>query len=306
MHTPVCEKRPAMVPNSVYLRSFKSGSVMKISSSILFGICLTGMIATGCGKGGSTTEGGTTDTTQTTATTGGTSWEKGGIKVTMLENSPQFPDAKLELTSPERGTDLVAGENTFQFTVSGYTLGQQTPDAATKGIANSDKGQHIHFILNNGPYTAQYEPTSKVPLEDGHYVLLSFLARSYHESIKTPKAFELRQFTVGSPGSFKEADLKAPHMFFSRPKGKYTGPKETDKLLLDFYLVNCDLSPEGNKVRATINGQEFTFTKWAPYIIEGLPLGEVKIKLELLDANGQLVPSPFNPVERTATLEPAA
>lgn len=278
---------------------------MKTSSSIFFGICLAGLIATGCNKG-ATSEGGTTDTTQTNAAAAGDSWEKGGIKVTTLVNSPEFPDAKLELTSPEQGTDLAAGENTFQFNVTNYTLGQQTPDAATKGIANSDKGQHIHFILNNGPYTAQYEPTVKAPLEDGHYVLLSFLARSYHESVKSPNAYQLRQFVVGSPGSFKEADLKAPHMFFSRPKGKYIGPKETDKLLLDFYLVNCDLSPDGYKVRATINGQEFTFTKWAPYVIEGLPLGEVKIKLELLDAAGQLVPSPFNPVERTATLEPAA
>jgi hypothetical protein len=279
---------------------------MKISSSLFFGICLAGLVATGCNNSGGSSEGGTTDSTEVKATTGGTSWEKGGIKLTMLENSPQFPDAKLELGSPERGTDLAAGENTFQYTISGYTLGQQTSDAATKGIANSDKGQHIHFILNNGPYTAQYEPTVKAPLEDGHYVLLSFLARSYHESVKSPGAFEVRQFIVGSPGNYKEADLKAPHMFFSRPKGKYTGPKETDKLLLDFYLVNCQLSPDGYKVRATINGQDFTLTQWAPYVIEGLPLGEVKIKLELLDAAGQLVPSPFNPVERTATLEPAA
>jgi hypothetical protein len=278
---------------------------MKTFSSIFFSICLAGLIATGCNQG-ATSEGGTTDTTQTSAATAGDSWEKGGIKVTMLVNSPEYPDAKLELSSPEQGTDLAAGENTFQFNVTNYTLGQQTADAATKGIANSDKGQHIHFILNNGPYTAQYEPTVKAPLEDGHYVLLSFLARSYHESLKSPNAYQLRQFVVGSPGSFKEADLKAPHMFYSRPKGKYVGPKETDKLLLDFYLVNCNLSPDGYKVRATINGQEFTLTKWAPYVIEGLPLGEVKIKLELLDAAGQLVPSPFNPVERTATLEPAA
>jgi hypothetical protein len=277
---------------------------MKNSSKFLLSIGLSALLAAGCTNTGGTPEGGSTDSTATQAS-GGVSWEKGGIKVTLLENSSQFPDAKLELTSPERGTDLLAGENTFEFNVTGYTLGQQTPDAATKGIANSDKGQHIHFILNNGPYTAQYEPTVKAPLEDGHYVLLSFLARSYHESIKTPNAYQLRQFVVGSPGSFKEADLKAPHIFFSRPKGKYTGPKETDKLLLDFYLVNCDLGPDGNKVRATINGQEFTFTQWAPYLIEGLPLGEVKIKLELLDSKGQLIPSPFNPVERTATLEPA-
>ena len=36
--------------------------------------------------------------------------------------------------------------------------------------------------------------------------------------------------------------------------------------------------------------------------MEGLPKGEVTIKLELLDSEGNLVESPFNPVERTVTL----
>ncbi|MTI19743.1 phosphopeptide-binding protein, partial [Fulvivirga sp. RKSG066] len=63
------------------------------------------------------------------------------------------------------------------------------------------------------------------------------------------------------------------------------------------------LSPEGNKVRATINGEEFMIDEWAPHQIEGLPIGEVTVKLELLGENGQLVSSPFNPVERKVTLE---
>ena len=287
----------------------KTAFRMKTTLKITLLAFIASFALVGCGGNASNTETGSGDSTNTAVGTGqgnSTSWEKGGLKVTALEDSPQFPDAKLSLVSPERGTDLAAGENAFEFKVENYQLGQQTADATTKGIANSDKGQHIHFILNNGPYTAYYEPSVKTPLEDGHYVLLAFLARSYHESLKNPGAFQLRQFVVGSPANYKEANLSAPHLFFSRPKGKYTGPKETSKLLLDFYLVNCDLSPDGYKVRATINGNEFMFTKWVPYVIEGLPLGEVKIKLELLDAEGKTVVSPFNPMERTATLEAAA
>ena len=102
-------------------------------------------------------------------------------------------------------------------------------------------------------------------------------------------------------GEAEEADLSAPHMFYSRPKGTYKG-EGAKKVILDFYLVNTSISPEGNKVKATINGEEFMITEWAPYAIEGMPLGELSVKLELIDAEGKLIESPFNPVERVVTL----
>ena len=36
--------------------------------------------------------------------------------------------------------------------------------------------------------------------------------------------------------------------------------------------------------------------------MKGLPLGEVNIKLELIDANGSIIPGPYNSVTRTVTL----
>ena len=89
-------------------------------------------------------------------------------------------------------------------------------------------------------------------------------------------------------------------VFYSRPKGTYKG-EDTKKVMLDFYLVNTDLT-DGNQVRATINGTEFMVKEWAPMIIEGLPMGENTVKLELLDADMKLISAPFNPVERTFTL----
>ena len=185
----------------------------------------------------------------------------------------------------------------------------QTPDADQKMCANSAKGQHIHFIMDDEPYVASYSPTivanlkpSVNGLTGGHHVLLAFLSRSYHESLKHPKSYILKEFTAGdtSVGNF---DAKAPHVFLSRPKGEYVGAKETGRVMLDFYLVNCDLSPAGYKVKTTINGTEFTLTKWEPYIIEGLPLGKSTVKLELIDKNGALVKSPFNGKEREFTLK---
>jgi hypothetical protein len=73
--------------------------------------------------------------------------------------------------------------------------------------------------------------------------------------------------------------------------------------MLDFFLLNTTLSEDGNKVRATINGKEFMITEWAPQVIKGLPKGEVTVKLELLDASGNLIPGGFNEVTRTVTLK---
>ncbi len=275
------------------------------------------MFFTGCDVGNTKSEGTKTEVADQTTNQLGESndnqtseaetfFEKDGLKVYALEGYQDYPDARLSLTTPGLGVDLPTGRNQFSFKVENYELGKQTRGADSMGMANSGKGQHIHFILNNGPYSAEYEPDFQKEMEAGHYVLLAFLARSYHLSVKKPGAFVVQQFVVGTPkDNYKEADLSAPHMFYSRPKGTYKAG-DYNKLLLDFFLINSDLATDGNKVVATINGTEFTFTKWAPYIIEGLEAGETTIKLEYLDKDGNLINSPFNPVERTVVLEAAS
>jgi len=233
--------------------------------------------------------------------------EDKGIKVTGYDNPSTFLDAKLELVNPKAGAALDTGKYNFQFKVDNYTLGAQTPDAGTLMCANSAKGQHIHFILDNQPYQASYSPEIGASLKPGHHVLLAFLSRSYHESLKAKGAYILTEFDVAGKATdnFNE---KAPHLFFSRPKGEYVGEKETKKVLLDFYLVNCTLSEKGYKVKATIDGASFMLTKWEPYFIEGLALGEHTVKLELLDAANKVVQTEYNGTERKIKLlaEPAA
>lgn len=98
-------------------------------------------------------------------------------------------------------------------------------------------------------------------------------------------------------------ELKTPTLIYSRPKGTYLG-NDTENLLLDFFVLNTTLSENGTKVKATINNEEFMITEWAPHIVKGLPMGKVTIQLELVDAQGNLIPGPFNKVTRTVTLTP--
>ena len=231
--------------------------------------------------------------------------EVNGIKVSEAPNSPEFPDAKLKLIAPQRDEILKLGDYKFQFGVENYKLGMQTENMNMKECANSAKGQHIHFIMDNTPYYASYDSVFSRPVANGKHLLLSFLSRSYHESIKNSDAYILTQLVVGkNTDTIKDYDLKAPYLFYSRPKGDYKGAAETKKLLLDFYLVNTTLSPTGNKVKAIINGNTFILSKWVPYLIEGLPMGENKITLELVDKDGKLVAGIFNDSgERKFTLK---
>lgn len=225
------------------------------------------------------------------------------ITIEKFEDSPAYSSSTLTLKKPSTTTIAKAGEVDFSFEVKDYNLGEVTERTGmAANLANSDKGQHIHFILDNEPYSAHYEADFKREMPEGTHYLVAFLSRSYHESVKNNHSFIAEKMVIGTPSDDKNVDFEKPTLIYSRPKGEYVG-KDTENLLLDFFLLNTTLSADGNKVRATINGQEFMITEWAPYVIKGLPKGEVSIKLELLDSDGSLIPGGFNEVTRTVTLK---
>ena len=236
------------------------------------------------------------DTETTTENTEDATPPAAEITTSAFSASPEFPDAKLEL----RGY-----ENTlFNFHVSNYELAAQTADAPQKMCANSDKGQHIHLIVDDQPYAAKYEAQFNHEVADGDHHILAFLSRSYHESIKTADAHIAVKGTVQNNSLTSKEPITDPMLFYSRPKGTYVGKANTDKVMLDFYLVNTTLAADGNKVKVTVNGEDkFTLDEWKPTFLEGLPMGDNKIKLTLVDNAGNAVDAPLNPVERVFTLK---
>jgi len=97
------------------------------------------------------------------------------VALASVSPSPEFPTASLAVKSVKAekvGKD--SAKVSFEFDVKNYELKMQTADNANKMCNNSDKGQHIHFILDNGPYKALYEPKNEVTLpNDGkdHYLM---------------------------------------------------------------------------------------------------------------------------------------
>lgn len=237
--------------------------------------------------------------------TNGESMESNGIRLTPFGDSPKFPEAQMQLRAPIANAAVPSGEVPFNYQITNFQLTKMSGGPHMAEMANSMKGQHIHNIVDNEPYTAHYETKFSKPIADGQHVVLSFLSRSYHESLKHRGAYDLRIINVGSatPPTTPILDVRAPNLFYSRPKDTYTGA-DAKRIMLDFYLVNTTLEPGGNRVRATINGTEFMLDRWLPYQMEGLPAGENTVKLELIDASGSVLPGPYNSVTRTFTVAP--
>lgn len=228
--------------------------------------------------------------------------EPNKISLEKLEGSPSYSNAALKSSQLDSTFYFYNTDINFNFDIENYNLGVQTESKNAALLANSGKGQHIHFILNNQPYSAHYESNFNKDIPKGYHHLVAFLSRSYHESVKNENSVFIKNLIVGE--TYKDSigpDMSAPTLIYSRPKGTYTG-KDTEQVLLDFFVLNTNLSEQGNKVKATINNQEFLITEWVPHVMKGLPLGEVTIKLELIDANGSIIPGPYNSVTRTVTL----
>jgi len=216
------------------------------------------------------------------------------VSLKPMPATTEFPDAAI--------TDWRYEGGKFMYKTTGYEFAVPTPDADQLMCANSGKGQHAHLIINNEPYIAKYEPTFEQELPDGDHHILTFLSRSYHESIKTPAAHRAVMATVKDGAFTKTTPVTEPMLFYSRPKGTYTGKKNTENVMLDFYPVNAELGAE-YQVQAIVNGGEpMLIDKWQPYYLQGLPMGENTVELTLMK-DGEKVDAPLNPVTRTFTLE---
>lgn len=262
-------------------------------------LAMAGLLFASCQNGNKTeNETGVSDTTQTTETPTGT------VTLTDVSESPKFSDAKLSIANVTAAAAGDSSKVSFAFDVKNYDLKAQTEDAANKMCNNSAQGQHIHFILDNKPYTALYEPKHEVSVaKNSEHYLLAFLSRSYHESIKEKDAAVLYHFKIDEAGKLvKLEEPKEPILFYSRPKGDYMG-KDTANLLLDFYVWNGKL---GNdlKVKADISNEangrttSTTFTDWKPQFIQGLGTGTAKVTLTLQDKDGNTVAGPQSTVTR--------
>ncbi|MFB6232600.1 MAG: hypothetical protein ABEL04_15745 [Salinibacter sp.] len=242
---------------------------------------------------------------------GGGGAENGGVQIQAGDRSPAIEGASARVTALTDSAVVDSASVDVTVTADSFETGIQTETPRADSIANSGNGQHFHVILDNQPYMANYtegEPFDLGTLEPGAHTLVVFPSRSYHESVKGRDAYDLVNFYVKSDSGSFMLGPKEPALIYSRPKGTYSGA-DAEKIMLDFYLHNVQLSQDGYKARYTITddqGNEVastTLTEWAPAFVTGLEAGTYEVNLKLIGSDGNVVPGPFNNTTREITVE---
>ncbi len=224
---------------------------------------------------------------------------------------------ELHVISPADGAVIDGAVVAVKLHLAGDLKGYQPhKDPATQ------KGNHIHVILDNEPYEAYYELDQPFELRNvvaGNHTLRVFPSRPWHESYKNDGAFRLVTFTVkgggdaskptttnsgqtmannNSAGSAQttregkdmpastagDVDPTKPLLTYSRPKGEYKGD-EADPIMIDFWLSNARLKGDGGeyRVRYIIDDDEPRYIdKWEPVWLSGWLPGKHTVRLELL------------------------
>lgn len=251
----------------------------------------------------------------------GTLWaqEKESIRILAVRSTPEPSTAILALQVPKVGKSYSGNPIWMQVRVDGYALGADSQFDRSFEIANSREGQTLHVVIDERPYFTVSEPAIdpfneqgwyydqyfrfEVPykLEKGFHTVRMFLARSYGESLKG--MFVSSYFYVGERGNGSESIiLNEPFLTYNEPSRRMK-LKEGEPVLLDFYVSNAELTPDGYKVKMTIDdSMQRTLTHWQPYYIYGLKKGKHVIRLELLDRKDRVVSGPYSVVEGQFTI----
>src|SRR5262245_67731 len=230
----------------------------------------------------------------------------------------------IKIVSPAKDATINGSAVAVKLELSGDLKGYMPhKDPATQ------KGNHIHVILDNQPYEAYYElnqPFEMRNVSEGKHTLRVFPSRPWHESYKNEAAFQMLTFTVkggghtskptttnngqtmASPAAGASAtparegkeyapsragnvDPAKPLLTYSRPKGEYKG-EDADPIMIDFWLLNGKLQGDGGeyRVRYSVDGGEARFLdKWEPIWLTGWISGKHRVRLELVDKAGNVV-----------------
>ncbi|HEX8851893.1 MAG TPA: hypothetical protein VF754_00320, partial [Pyrinomonadaceae bacterium] len=100
-------------------------------------------------------------------------------------------------------------------------------------------------------------------------------------------------------------DESKPLLTYSRPKGEYKG-EDANAIMIDFWLKNAQLQGQGGqyRVRYSVDGGEpKLIDRWEPIWLTGWTAGKHTLKLELVDASGNVVDNGgYNATSRDITV----
>ncbi|MFN5855994.1 MAG: hypothetical protein ACK456_08875 [Pseudanabaenaceae cyanobacterium] len=223
------------------------------------------------------------------------------IAIQKLARQMEKYEPKLSILSPKSDEILTSNEVSVKFAIQNLPIFKS-------GLG---LGPHVHVALDSQEYQAVYDINQPIVfdhLTPGTHTLRAFASRPWHESFKNNGAYAQLTFHVLTKTNENTPDPKLPLLTYSRPVGTYGA----EPIMLDFYLHNAPLHLAAQsdtkvgdwQVRATLNGQTFTFDQWQPVYLKGFRPGQNWVKLELIDTNGALIPNVFNSSAHVINYQP--
>lgn len=241
--------------------------------------------------------------------------KKEEIRVLAVSRTPESNTTLIKIAQPEVGYVVKGNPVWIQIRVDGFSLGTDSPFERADEIAGSKMGQTVHVVIDNLPYFPINEPAInpfneegyfyntaykfEVPfsLKEGIHTVAVFPARSFGESLKGEGNFQSSYFYVGNKKGSPIHDLSKPYLIYNEPSDNFYLSAERP-VLLDFYVNNCELTPDGYKVQLVIDRKiDRMLTSWQPYYVYGLPRGKHTIGLQLINTKEKN--SSFPSIERT-------
>lgn len=214
--------------------------------------------------------------------------EKKGIKIIEANDFPLFSDTKLSLITDTNTFQF--GPNSLELKLKNYRLGGGTTDQEKKKVRLNETGQFLYFIKNNNVVRKKKELLIDFDLKRGTNTFFIAPARSYEMSVKNDNswlAFELTINNTNERASYRK--ITEPSVIICSPSGLYK-EGNSERILLDFFIINSSIAKEGNKVKVIIDNKvNFVLDTWSPFYIEGLKEGRHSVKIDLIDKEGNKI-----------------
>ena len=214
---------------------------------------------------------------------------------------------KVDISSPRSDAVLNDDTVTVRFRVQDFPLFQDE---------DLELGPHLNVILDNRFYGRVYdvsEPLVLPGVSPGTHTIRAIATLPWEESFKEPEAYAQATFHVFAKTPLNAPAAATPTLTFNQPIDTYGA----EPILLDYVLSVdpetasgktvtgvIDPATEGWQIRATVNGEPFTFEQWEPLYLKGFKSGKNWVQLELLDTAGQPIESLFNNTVRLIRYQP--
>jgi len=202
-----------------------------------------------------------------------------------LDSLTFYPDARIELNTPLSNQVFKPGKVPFEFNIKNFSQ-----------KVTSTSSQRFAMILNGGEPEYYAAPIFQRELTQGTYRSVAFLLDSNGITLKNFGNYVDRDFLVGDSRPFPYS--AEPYLAINLPRNEQILPFGKD-LILDFLVLGGDLELDGLKVKVWVNGYQTTLHQVAPIRVTHLPIGDYRVKLQLVREDNKDLEGPFSSSTKT-------